>query len=389
MIDKIKHLSKKYFEEVVQIRRHLHKNPELSFQEHNTSKYIKKILDNWNILYEDNIAQNGIVAILKSNQPESKIVALRADFDALPIKEENNVEYCSTNNGVMHACGHDAHTASLLGTLLILNNLKKFWKGTIKFIFQPAEEMLPGGARQMIDEGVLKNPTVKKIFAQHVFPDLEVGKVGFKSGKYMASTDEIYIKVNGIGGHAALKEKYNNPILAASKIIIALDDFFKNENTVKSVFAIGYFKANGSTNVIPESAYLKGTFRSLDELFRKKSHQNINNIVNTIASKCSVNVELNIKKGYPCLINDSILTNETITNAKKYLGNDNVVILPERLTAEDFAYFSHKVPACFYRLGTSNKSKGITNQLHTSKFNIDESALEISIGLMAYITIKS
>ena len=218
---------------------------------------LRKILDNWNILYEDNIAQNGIVAILKSNQPDSKIVALRADFDALPIEEENNVEYCSTKKGAMHACGHDAHTASLLGTLLILNNLKKFWKGTIKFIFQPAEEMLPGGARQMIDEGVLKNPTVKKFFAQHVFPDLEVGKVGFKPGKYMASTDEIYIKVNGKGGHAALKEKYNNPILAASKIIIALDDFFKNENTVKSVFAIGYIEANGSTNVIPQSAYLK------------------------------------------------------------------------------------------------------------------------------------
>ena len=169
MIDKIKHLSKKYYEEIVQIRRHLHKNPELSFQEYNTSRYIKKILDNWNILYEDNIAQNGIVAILKSNQPDSKIVALRADFDALPIEEENNVEYCSTKKGVMHACGHDAHTASLLGTLLILNNLKKFWKGTIKFIFQPAEEMLPGGARQMIDEGVLKNPTVKKFLLNMFF----------------------------------------------------------------------------------------------------------------------------------------------------------------------------------------------------------------------------
>jgi len=205
----------------------------------------------------------------------------------------------------------------------------------------------------------------------------------------MASTDEIYIKVNGKGGHAALKEKYNNPILAASKIIIALDNFFKNEKSIKSVFAIGFVEANGSTNVIPESVYLKGTFRSLDELFRKKSHQNIKKIINTISSECSVSVDLNIKKGYPCLINDNILTKKTIKNAKKYLGNDNVVILPERLTAEDFAYFSQKVPACFYRLGTSNFSKGINSQLHTSTFNIDESALEISTGLMAYISIKS
>jgi len=235
----------------------------------------------------------------------------------------------------------------------------------------------------------LKNPMVKKIFAQHVFPDLQVGKVGFKIGKYMASTDEIYIKVNGKGGHAALKEKYNNPILAASKIIIALDNFFNNEKSIKSVFAIGFVEANGSTNVIPESVYLKGTFRSLDELFRKKSHQNIKKIINIISSECSVTVDLNIKKGYPCLINDNILTKETIKNAKKYLGKDNVVILPERLTAEDFAYFSQKVPACFYRLGTSNISKGINSQLHTSTFNIDENALEISIGLMAYITIKS
>jgi|TARA_B100001093_G_scaffold305440_2_gene291449 amidohydrolase len=389
MIEKIKYLSKKYFEEIVEIRRYLHKNPELSFKEYNTSIYIKKILDDWNIEFEDNIAGNGIVAILKSDDPVSKTVALRADFDALPIMEENNVEYCSINSGVMHACGHDVHTASLLGTLRILNNMKSIWKGTIKFIFQPAEEMLPGGARQMIKEGVLKNPVVKKIFAQHVFPDLEVGKVGFKTGKYMASTDEIYIKVNGKGGHAALKEKYNNPILAASKIIIALDNFFKNKKSIKSVFAIGFVEANGSTNVIPESVYLKGTFRSLDELFRKKSHQNIKKIINIISSECSVTVDLNIKKGYPCLINDNILTKETIKNAKKYLGNDNVVILPERLTAEDFAYFSQKVPACFYRLGTSNISKGINSQLHTSTFNIDENALEISIGLMAYIAIKS
>ena len=223
MINKIKELAETIFDETVSIRRHLHKNPELSFKEYETSAYIKSVLTSWAIPFTKDIADTGIVVLLKGNNPELKTIALRADFDALPIVEENEVDYCSVNKGVMHACGHDAHTASLLGVVKILDTLKKEWEGSVKFIFQPAEEMLPGGAQQMIKEGVLENPKVEKMFGQHVFPDLEVGKIGFRPGKYMASTDELYITITGKGGHAALPEKYNNPLLAAAKLITELD----------------------------------------------------------------------------------------------------------------------------------------------------------------------
>ena len=226
MIELIKKLSEEYFNEIVDIRRHIHKHPELSFQEFNTSKYIKSILDQWNIEYTEGYVKTGILALLKGKNPDKKCIALRADFDALPIQEENELNYASINNGVMHACGHDAHTSSLLGTLKILNHLKDKWEGTIKFIFQPAEEVIPGGAIQMINAGILENPKVNTIFAQHVFPDLEVGKVGFKSGMYMASADEIHVRIIGKGGHAALPEKYNNPIIAASDLILKLNNFF-------------------------------------------------------------------------------------------------------------------------------------------------------------------
>ena len=389
MKEKIKSLSSEYYTEIVEIRRHLHKHPELSFQEYETSKFIKSVLNKWNIPFQENIAVNGIVVVLHGLHPESRTIALRADFDALPIFEKNKIEYCSVNEGVMHACGHDVHTSSLLGTLKILNHLKDLWKGTIKFIFQPAEEMLPGGAQQMIKEGVLENPNVQKIYAQHVFPDLEVGKIGFRPGKYMASTDELYVSILGKGGHAALPEKYNNPILSASELILTIDKFFKEEKDNLSVFAIGFFEALGSTNIIPESIKLKGTFRSVSEIFRNKSHNIMKSIAKDIAKKNNVVIDFNIHKGFPSLINDEILTNKTIAYAKEYVGDNNVVILPIRMTAEDFAYYSRKIPSCFYRLGTANLSKGITHQLHTSRFNIDEKSLEISMGLMAYIASKN
>ncbi len=389
MIDKIKHLASEYYTEIVEIRRHLHKYPELSFQEYETSKFIKSVLNKWGIPFQENIAVNGIVVVLEGQHPESRTIALRADFDALPIFEKNNIEYCSVNEGVMHACGHDAHTSSLLGTLKILNHIKDLWKGTIKFIFQPAEEMLPGGAQQMIKEGVLENPNVQRIYAQHVFPDLEVGKIGFKAGKYMASTDELYVSIIGKGGHAALPEKYNNPILSASELILTLDRLFKQEKDNLSVFAIGFFEAIGSTNIIPESIKLKGTFRSISETFRNRAHKIMMDISKDISKKNNVIIDFDIQKGFPSLINDESLTNKTIIYAKEYVGDNNVVILPIRMTAEDFAYYSRKIPSCFYRLGTANFKKGITHQLHTSHFNIDEKALQISMGLMAYIASKN
>ena len=389
MINKIKQLADSAFDEIVEIRRYIHKTPELSFKEHKTSAYIKSILSGWGIPFTEDIADTGIVVLLEGNNSSSKTLALRADFDALPITEENNIDYCSVNKGVMHACGHDAHTASLLGVVKILNALKQQWEGSIKFIFQPAEEMLPGGAQQMIKEGVLENPKVEKMLGQHVFPDLEVGKVGFRPGKYMASTDELHITIKGKGGHAALPEKYNSPLLAAAKLITVLDEYSKKEKDRPCVLAIGFIEGLGSTNVIPEQVKLKGTLRAMDEEFRKNAHQQMLKISNDIAQSYNLEIDFDIRKGYPCLVNDEQLTNNAIAFAKEYMGDENVIDLPIRMTAEDFACYSHEVPSCFYRLGTANASKGITHGLHTSLFNIDEQSLKIGMGLMAYLAIKN
>ena len=389
MINKIKQLAESAFDEVVEIRRHIHKNPELSFKEHKTSAYIKSVLTGWGIPFTEDIADTGIVVLLEGNNPSSKTIALRADFDALPITEENEVDYCSVNKGVMHACGHDAHTASLLGVVKILNNLKQEWEGSVKFIFQPAEEMLPGGAQQMIKEGVLENPKVEKMLGQHVFPDLEVGKVGFRPGKYMASTDELHITIKGKGGHAALPQKYNSPLLAAAKLITDLDISFVKEKDRPSVLAIGFIEGLGSTNVIPEQVKLKGTLRAMDEEFRALAHDKMLTISNAIAQAYNLEIDFDIRKGYPCLVNDESLTKKSIAFAKQYLGSENVIDLPIRMTAEDFAYYSHQVPSCFYRLGTRIEQKGIVHGLHTSRFNIDERSLKIGMGLMAYLAIKN
>lgn len=389
MIEEIKEIVSSYFNEIVKIRRHIHKHPELSFNEYKTSAYIKSVLTSWDIPFSENIADTGIVVLLEGNNCNLKIIAFRADFDALPILEENNIDYCSLNEGVMHACGHDVHTASLLGVIKVLNNLKDKWEGSVKFIFQPAEENFPGGAKQMIKEGVLDNPNVERIFAQHVFPDLEVGKVGFCKGQYMASADEIHVSIKGVGGHAALPHKYRNPIVAGAKLIIDLDEFFLPLKNKPSVFAIGFIKADGYTNVIPEALNLKGTFRAMNEEFRVNSHKNMLKIADKISKLYNVEIDFQIIKGYPSLFNDISLTENSINFAKQYMGEENVVELGTRMTAEDFSYFSYEVPSCFYRLGTANLSKGITHGLHTSRFNIDEDALKFGVGLMAYLAIKS
>ncbi len=389
MIDKIKDLSNDIFEEVITIRRHIHKYPELSFKEYKTSSYIKSILKGWGISFIENIAENGIVVVLRGNDPNIKTIALRADFDALPILEMNDVDYCSVNKGVMHACGHDVHTASLLGAIKILNTIKNEWSGSIKFIFQPAEEQYPGGAKQMIEEGVLVNPNVDNVIGQHVFPDLEVGKVGFCPGKYMASADEIKIIIKGKGGHAALPHTYKNPILAAAKLITNLEENFINYKDVPSVFAIGFVKANGFCNVIPDRVELGGTFRTIDESFRDLAHLQMHKIANLVSRQYEIDIDFIIQKGYPSLYNDEYLTNQSIIHAKDFLGDKNVIDLSIRMTAEDFAYFCNEVPSCFYRLGSANKKKGIVHGLHTSQFNIDEEALKVGMGLIAYLAIKN
>jgi amidohydrolase len=389
MITRIKQLAENIFEDIVTIRRHIHKNPELSFMEYKTSAYIKSILVSWGIPFTEGLADTGITVLLKGNNPNLKTVALRADFDALTIIEKNNEEYCSQNKGVMHACGHDAHTACLLGVAKILVSLGKEWQGSVKLIFQPAEEQFPGGASQMIREGVLKNPQVQKIFGQHVFPDLEVGKVGFCPGRYMASADEIQINITGKGGHAALPNSYKNPIIAAAKLIDRLENHFAPFRKIPSVFAIGFFEANGYFNVIPDQVTLKGTFRTIDEVFRTLAHKHMEDIAEKVALEYAIDVNFVINKGYPSLHNDEELTKSAIFSAKEYLGDNNVVDLSVRMTAEDFAYYCNEVPSCFYRLGTANKLKGITHGLHTSQFNIDEDSLKIGMGLMTYLAIKT
>ena len=386
MKEKILELSDLFFDEIVSIRRYMHMHPELSFQEFETSNYIKSILKSWDINFLDGYANTGILVNLEGKEPSSRVIALRADFDALPILEENDVEYKSKNEGIMHACGHDAHTASMLGALKILHKTKDHWRGTIKFIFQPAEERLPGGAKQMIEEGVLENPNVQHVIAQHVLPELEVGKVGFRCGTYMASTDELYFTISGKGGHAAIPSSYNNPIIASSELVLDLNQFFNDK--VDAVFAIGYIDGTGSTNIIPNEVNLMGTFRALDESFRLESHNHMNRIVDQVAKKYNIKIDLNIKKGYPALNNDIQFTLNQINKAKEFLGEKNVIDLPIRMTAEDFSYFANAVPSCFYRLGTGNKDKGLIHGLHTSKFNIDEDSLKIGMGLMAFLAIS-
>jgi amidohydrolase len=311
-------------------------------------------------------------------------------MDALPIQEVNEVAYKSTQAGVMHACGHDAHTASLLGTAAILQELKAEFGGTIKLIFQPAEELLPGGANQMIKEGVLENPTPQSVLGQHVMPFIETGKVGFRSGKYMASTDELYVTVKGKGGHAAQPQQNIDPVMITAQILVSLQQIVSrtaNPNT-PSVLSFGKVQANGATNVIPNEVKLEGTFRTMDEAWRAEAHTRMKKMAEGIAESMGGSCEFEIKKGYPFLVNEEKLTAAAKQYAEEYLGKENVLDLDIWMAAEDFAYYSQLADACFYRLGTRNEAKGITSSVHTQTFDIDENAFAISTGLMAYIALK-
>lgn len=396
-VDRIKQLAQHYFDEVVSYRRHLHKHPELSFKEFETSAYVSSVLKKHNIPHTSGIVTTGIVAIIEGNNPGKKTVMLRADLDALPIEEGNNVDYKSQNSGIMHACGHDVHTASVLGTAIILNELKEEFEGTVKIMFQPGEEVLPGGSSLMIEEGVLNNPFVDIALAQHVFPSMEAGKVGFKAGMYMASTDELHITITGKGGHAAMAGDYNNPLIVAAHIITEIEKQFpftidtegvaRNvQNNIPTVIAFGKIEGKGATNVIPETVYLAGTFRTMDENWRVEVKEKVAAIITAVSEKYQVKAEINIVNGYPFLVNDHDVTQKCKQSAIEYLGKENVEDLPLRMTAEDFAYISQEVPSCFYRLGTGNKARGIVSGVHTSTFDIDESALKISTGIMAWMT---
>ncbi len=390
LLNTIKSLSEKYSQQVVEFRRHLHANPELSYQEFNTVKYVAEQLRSFGIETIEGVATTGLVAEIKGKNPARKTIALRADMDALPILEANNVSYKSRNPGVMHACGHDVHTSSLLGTAKILNEIKNQFEGTVRLLFQPGEEKNPGGASYMIRDGALENPRPTNIIGQHVFPLLPAGKIGFREGMYMASADEIYLKVIGKGGHGATPELCIDPIVIASHIIIALQQIIsRNANPRQpTVLTFGNIIGLGATNIIPNEVNIAGTFRAMNEEWRESGLQKIKKMAETIAESMGGKCEVDISRGYPYLENDPELTRRIKAAAVDYVGQENVVDIDITLASEDFAYYSQIIPASFYRLGTRNEAKGITSYVHTPTFDIDEEALKIGPGIMAWMAVK-
>ncbi|HEY5406752.1 MAG TPA: M20 family metallopeptidase [Ginsengibacter sp.] len=384
--DKIKELASKYANEFIDVRHHIHAHPELSFNEFKTSEFVQEKLKSWNIEYKV-LGTTGVVGLIKGKNPDEKIIALRADMDALPINELNEVEYKSKNNGVMHACGHDVHTTCLLGAAKILNELKEQWTGTIKLIFQPGEEKNPGGASILIKEGVLENPAPQAIFALHVNPSLPVGKLSFRSGMVMASADEIYITIKGKGGHAAAPHLTADTILVASQLVVNLQQVVSRMNNPfnPSVLSITSIQGGNTTNVIPSEVKLIGTFRAMNEEWRFRAHDLIRKICQSTVEMGGAEMDVHIDVGYPFVINDEQLTMMAKRNAIVFAGNENVEETEMRMGAEDFAFYSHKIPACFFRLGVGNVEKKITSGVHTPTFNIDEAAIENGIGIMAFL----
>lgn len=384
--ESIQQLAKKYAKEFIDIRHHLHANPELSYKEFETSAFVQKKLTEWGIPFEVK-ATTGVVGLIKGKNSSARVTALRGDMDALPVTEENDIDYKSKNIGVMHACGHDVHTTCLLGAAKILNELKAEWEGTIKLIFQPGEEKNPGGASLLIAEGVLENPRPEKIFALHVHPGLEVGKLSFRNGMVMASADEIYITIKSKGGHAAAPQFTADTILIASQLVVSLQQIISRNNSPvnPSVLSITSFQGGYTTNVIPSEVKLMGTFRAMNEEWRFKAHELIKKQTIELVRAMGAEAAITIDVGYPFVMNDEKLGNAARKKAEEYMGANNVEETELRMGAEDFAFYSHQIPACFFRLGAGNKAKGITSGVHTPTFNIDENAIEIGMGMMAWL----
>ncbi len=383
-------LSKSFFEEVVAIRRHFHRNPELSCEEYLTAEFICNKLDEYGIPYQSGVAETGVVGLIEGTNASRGCIALRADMDALPITEENEVAYQSATPGKMHACGHDVHMACLLGAAKILNTLKDQFEGTVKLFFQPSEESYPGGAIRMIGEGVMNNPAPRYVIAQHVINTLDSGNVGMRAGAYMASTDEIFITVRGKGGHAATPSQVIDPILIASHIIVALQQIVSRnaDPVVPTVLSFGRIVGNGRTNVIPDEVQIEGTVRTYNEAWRKDVHRRVEQIATSLASGMGGACEVRIASGYPYLYNDPVLTDKLYHLASEYLGGEHVKELEQRMTAEDFAYFAREVPSNLFRLGIANEEKGIGSNLHTATFDVDEKCLETGMGVLAFFAVE-
>ena len=378
-------------EDAVAIRRRIHQNPELSFEEHETAAFIQEKCEQYGLPFKAGVAGTGIVVEISGKSAEP-VVALRADIDALPIQEKNDVSYRSRRDGVMHACGHDVHTAVVLTAARVLYEMKDQLEGTVRVLFQPGEEKLPGGASLMIKEGVLEDPVPVAIFGNHVHPPLEVGKVGYHAGRYMASADELYLRIEGKGGHAALPHDTVDPIAVTAQVITGLQQIIsrKGDPLIPSVLTFGKINSEGgATNVITNAVSLEGTFRTMDEAWREEAHGWIEKMVHSICEANGAVAHLEIRKGYPCLDNHESLTERAADWMREYLGDEAVVHLPKRMTAEDFSYYSQVIPACFYRLGTGNPAKGIVSPIHTDTFDIDEDALVTGAGVMAWLAVKA
>jgi len=383
---KIKTLAKQYADEFIEVRHHLHAHPELSYKEFETSKFVQSKLAAFGIPFEIK-ADTGVLGMIKGKDPDSRVIALRADMDALPILEENDVPYASQNKGVMHACGHDVHTTILLGAAKILNELKNEWAGTIKLFFQPGEEKNPGGASYMIRDGALENPKPSGIIGLHVHPGLELGKLSFRKGRVMASADEIYITIRSKGGHAAAPHLTADTVLIASQLIVSLQQIVsRNNNPVSpTVLSICSIQGGHTTNVIPSEVKLMGTFRAMDETWRKKAHELIRKQATGLVEAMGAEIDLHIDVGYPTVDNDPAFTDAAWQLADQFMGKENVLETEMRMGAEDFGYYTQLIPGCFFRLGVRNEEKGIIHNVHTPKFNIDERAIETGMGMMAWL----
>jgi len=387
MKNRIKALARELAPAFIDIRHHIHSHPELSFEEYATSAFIRQKLDEFGVSYRADVAGTGIIALIEGKNSSKRTIAIRADIDALPIHEANNVPYKSKNEGVMHACGHDVHTTCVLGATKILQQLKDEFEGTIKVLFQPGEEKHPGGASLMIRDGALENPRPDAILGMHVQPSMETGKLGFRAGKYMASADEIYITIKGKGGHAAQPHLTTDTILVASHLVVSLQQIISRNNDPfsPSVLSICAFNGGYTTNVIPSEVKLMGTFRAMDETWRFKAHELIKKQATELAHAMGAAIDIDILVGYPTLYNNETVTAGARSLAENYLGTEYVEDTEVRMGAEDFAYYSQVIPACFFRLGTGNKARGITSGVHTPTFDIDENAIEIGMGAMAYL----
>ena len=386
LLQQIKDLASKYAADTVAIRSHLHANPELSYQEFETSKFVQSKLQEIGIEFEV-IATTGVQAIIRGKNPESRVIALRADMDALPIQEENDVRYRSQKPGVMHACGHAVHTSILLGAAKILYELRESWEGTVKLLFQPGEEKNPGGASYMIRDGALQNPTPQGIIGLHVHPGLETGKLSFRKGRVMASADEIYITIKGKGGHAASPNLTADTVLIASHLIVSLQQIIsRNKNPLSpSVLSICSIQGGHTTNVIPSEVKLMGTFRAMDEEWRFRAHDLIRKNAIGLVESMGGEIDLHIDIGYPTVDNDPVFTETAWKQADAFMGKENVLETEMRMGAEDFGYYTQVIPGCFFRLGVRNEAKGIVHNVHTPLFDIDERAIEIGMGNMAWL----